>query len=266
MPHRNIFAEESVLQDLPAVVEHTPSAYGFNISGSGKGVKVAIIDTGYAEHDAIKNASEHVNFADSHTALDTVGQSTIVAGIIAANKSDKMMGMAPDVELYYAKINGDDGKVSIDAFISAFLWSIIKGVDVIVMPMTTDSTNDIFRDAVAKAVQSNICVINSAGMHGYTQYPASYDGVLSVGALKQSGERAGFSGEGKVNVVGTSICSTYVNQNYCVASGSACATAIVGGLAALVVEGMKANGLVEPIKVYSQIEALTKGQNNEQGK
>lgn len=262
MLHRNIFAEEAVLQDLPAQVEHTAFGYGYPVYGTGKGVRIAIIDTGKPDHLGIADAIESVNFADSYTPNDTIGQSTIVAGIIAASQPGKMIGIATDVELYFAKINREDGKVSIDAFISAYLWAIIKNVDIIVMPMTTDHESDIFRDTVQKAINSNICVICSAGFDGYTQYPPSYPGVLSVGALKQSGEKANFSGRGRVNAFGTSICSTYVNQSYCVASGSACATAIVGGITAIVVEEAKAKGQFDPIKVCSHIEALYKGSSN----
>ena len=262
MPHKNIFAEEAVLQDLPAQVEHTAGVYGYPMRGTGKGVRIAIIDTGKPDHMGIKDAVEYVNFADSYTANDTVGQSTIVAGIIGASVPGKIVGIATDAELYFAKINGEDGKVSIDAFISAYLWAIIKNVDIIVMPMTTNHKSDIFRDTVQKALDSNICVVCSAGFDGYLQYPSSYPGVLSVGALNQSGEKAGFSGRGMVNMVGTSICSTYVNQSYCVASGSACATAIVGGITALAVEESKANGQFDPIKICSHIEALYKGSSN----
>lgn len=262
MPHRNIFAEEAVLKDLPALVDHSAAAYGFNISGTGKGVNIAIVDTGKPDHLAIKNIVDCVNLAESYTVLDTVGQASIVGGIIGANNPEKIIGLAPEANLSFIKISGDDGKVGLDAFVSGFLWSVIKGVDIIVVPMTTDVSLDVFREAVKKAARSNICVICSAGFYGYTQYPASYDTVLSVGAQTQNGERAGFSAEGKVNVVGTSICSTYVNQSFCVARGSAIATAIVGGLAALVVEKIKLKGQIDPIQVYKQIEALTKGTHN----
>lgn len=265
MPHRSIFAEEAVLKDLPALVDHSAAAYGYNISGTGKGVSIAIVDTGKPDHLAIKNIGDSVNMADSYTVLDTVGQATIVGGIIGANNPEKMIGIAPEATLHFVKVSGDDGKVGLDAFVSGFLWSVIKSVDIVVVPMTTNVSLDIFRDAVKKAVKSNICVVCSAGFYGYEQYPSAYDGVLSVGAQTQNGERAGFSALGKVNAVGTSICSTYVNQNFCVARGSAIATAIVGGLAALVVEDMKLTGQVNPLEAYEKIEALIKGTNNVQG-
>ena len=263
MPHKNTFSEEAVINDLPSLVSHSPKSMGWDIDRTGEGVKIAIIDTGKPDHNClVQNIADSINFTSSPSANDTIGQSTIVAGIIGANDPDKIVGIAPSVELYFAKINNDDGTVELDSFVASFLWCIIKNVDIIVMPMTTDISSDLFKEVVDKAINANICIITSSGFKGYTQYPGSYEGVLSVGALKQNKELADFSQDGKVNMVGTSICSTYVNQTYCVASGSAIATAAIGGLAALVVEEMKANGLVEPIEVYKKIEILCKGKSN----
>lgn len=259
MSHKNIFAEEIVLRNLPSPVSHSAANYGYNIDGNGRGVKISIIDTGRPDHLALKSSANSINFSQSQSEVDTIGQSTIVSGIIGANEPTLMTGMAQGAELYYAKICNDDGKVGIDAVVSGFLWSIIKGVDIIIMPMTLDNSHEIFKDTVEKATNSNICVICSAGFHGYEQFPASYSGVMSVGATNQKGERAGFSALGKVNAVGTSICSTYVNQHFCIARGSAIATAVVGGLAAVVAGNLKAKGQINPIEVYSQVEALTKG-------
>jgi len=254
---KNVFSEESIVKDFPAKVEHSASSYGYNIKGSGTGIKVAILDTGKTDHLAIKEIKDSINFSSSHTVYDTTGQSTIVSGIIAGN-NDKILGIAPGVDLYYAKIIDDDGKVEIDAFVSSVLWAIIKQVDVIVVSMTTDISSDIFNLTIEKATKNNICVVCSAGHKGYTHYPAAYPSVLSVGALSQNGKIANFSLNGAVNEVGTSICSTYLKQTYCVASGSSIATAIIGGATALVLKKMKSQESFDLAKVYGEIKSLKK--------
>lgn len=260
MMHKNMIIEESVIADLPSPVMHKID-FGQNLPFTGAGVKVAIVDTGKPDHADIHNEKGFINFADSHTVSDTMGESTIAAGIIGANNPQKIVGIAPECEMYFAKISRDDGTVSVESFMAALLWTAIKNVDIVVLPMTMDMDSAIFHDAVKKLFKANIPVVCFAGAYGYPQYPSSYPEVLSVGATSHNGKRAGFSQEGKINVIGTSITSTYLNQKYCVASGGVCATAVAAGITALVIEQTKkAKTTVEVMGIYNTVGKLLQNQ------
>jgi len=252
MPHKDVFKEEMVLKKLASPVHHCAKSFGFDLAGDGKGIKIAIIDTGLPDHLALPNISDSVNLADGVSVSDMLGQATILAGLIGASEEKSITGISPEVELYFSKVCDDNGKVSIESFMASILWSIIKGVDIIALSMTTEINNEIFHSTIKKAVQSGICLVAPAGVPGIATYPAAYPEVLSVGCLTQKGDLASFSVKGQINIIGTSLCSTYVSQTYCVSSGAANSVAIAAGLCALILSKEK----VEPQKVYDKLVQL----------
>ena len=114
------------------------------------------------------------------------------------------------------------------------------------------------KEATEKAYSSNIVMICAAGQKGYPQYPSSYPNLLSVGALTRSGELADFSCSGHIDVIGTSMISTHVRDNFIVASGGACAAAYAAGLFALHMNTYKTRPPVD-VMYKDFIKIFTKG-------
>ena len=71
---------------------------------TGKGVKVAIFDTGLARsHPHFRKIRDRTNWTDERNKLDDgLGHGTFVAGVIAS--SSECLGFAPDAELFVFRV------------------------------------------------------------------------------------------------------------------------------------------------------------------
>lgn len=70
---------------------------------TGKGVKVAIFDTGLARsHPHFRKIRDRTNWTDEQNLDDGLGHGTFVAGLIAS--SSECLGFAPDAELYIFRV------------------------------------------------------------------------------------------------------------------------------------------------------------------
>lgn len=70
---------------------------------TGKGVKVAIFDTGLTQnHPHFRNVKERTNWTNEKSSEDGVSHGTFVAGVIASSK--ECLGLAPDAELHIYKV------------------------------------------------------------------------------------------------------------------------------------------------------------------
>ena len=71
---------------------------------TGKGVRVAVFDTGLPEkHAHFRNIIERTDWTDEKTAEDGLGHGTFVAGVIGGSYRD-CPGLAPDADLYIFRV------------------------------------------------------------------------------------------------------------------------------------------------------------------
>jgi serine protease AprX len=184
---------------------------------TGKGVKVAIIDTGIdLSHPEFRGVQ--VAWADlvNHRAdaYDDHGHGTHIAGIVAAQgtwstilSNFRLKGIAPAVSLIVVKVmdaqgNGDEPRVA-----QGINTAVGAGADVIVLSLG-GQTRAIFgtntENAVKAAIGRGVFVVAAAGNldkeSGETDCaitsPASVEGVIAVGAVSRTGAIADFSCHG----------------------------------------------------------------------
>lgn len=230
---------------------------------TGKGVKVAVIDTGVdvknpqlkAAVDASegenllpgKNAKgEKIDRGNNQGTTDTVGHGTRVAGIIAARaaKGTGFVGLAPDATIIPIKQNDAEGDGTAGMLATAIRDAVGKGAGVI--NISQDTANavapaDSLRQAVDYALQRKVVVVASAGNDGLggnvqITYPASYKGVLAVAASDRNNERASFSQSGDfvgVAAPGVDMISTVPGGGHCSDNGTSFSAPYVAGVAAL---------------------------------
>ena len=75
----------------------------WSMGHTGKGVKVAIFDTGLARnHQHFKRVKDRTNWTDEKSLDDGLGHGTFVAGVIAS--SSECLGFAPDADLYIFRV------------------------------------------------------------------------------------------------------------------------------------------------------------------
>ncbi len=188
---------------VPAI--NAPAAWeaGF----TGKGVTVAVVDTGIYPHpDLIQPNNRIIGFKDfvkkKASPYDDCGHGTHVAGIIAGNgiQSDgQFKGVAPEANLVGVKVLDEIGSGPISDVIAGIQWVVenkdaynVKVINLSVgAPATESYTTDPLSRAVEAAWNSGLVVVAAAGNSGPEAGTISTPGInpniITVGAADDRG-------------------------------------------------------------------------------
>jgi membrane-anchored mycosin MYCP len=210
---------------------------------TGAGVTVAVVDSGVDYSRQLAGKVTAVDLTGTGY-QDCVGHGTEIAAIIAASdmqaRGVPFEGVAPGARILSIKVNNSD------AGSSALMAQGIRlaaelGAKVINVSIVSASTPEL-QSAVDFALQHGAVVV-AAGGNDEDQtgtgpfYPASYPGVLSVGAVASDGARSSFSdvrSHVAVTAPGEDVTSDspwgYQVNNL---AGTSYATAFVSGVVAL---------------------------------
>ena len=232
-------------------------------------IVIAVIDTGVdMEHpefnERLVDGYDFIN--DDDNPDDDYGHGTHVAGIAAAgSNSSGMGGVAPGVKIMPIKILDENGFGDTSTEINGIIYAVNNGADVINLSIGGASRSYGEQLAIEYALEHGVVVVAAAGNDGYSNvdYPARYEGVISVGAADWNGtefEMAGFSNYGSgVDIVapGADILSAIPEEldtiysgvgdakedGYALMSGTSMATPFAAGMAAMMLA--KGEGLDE---------------------
>ncbi|HEX5018170.1 MAG TPA: S8 family serine peptidase [Actinomycetes bacterium] len=211
---------------------------------TGRGVKVAVLDTGVdAHHEDLPRVLRGRDFVSGdRTPQDPVGHGTFVAGVIAAER-DNHKGIAGvsrasilPGRVLNARGRGRDGDIA-----RAIRWAVRERADLINLSLGGRGRAGILRDAIRFATKRGVLVVASAGNSGGTRpmYPAAYTDALAVGATDLDDRMVFWSQHGSwVDVVapGELIASTFPGDAYRLGSGTSFSAPLVSGAAALVAD------------------------------
>ncbi len=178
----------------------------------GKGVIVAVLDTGvaYEDYDDFRQVPDlrgtrfvegydFVN-ADRH-ANDDHGHGTHVAGTIAqaTNNREGVAGVAFEAQVMPVKVLDHFGGGTSAAIADAIRWAADHGANVINMSLGGGGRSVVMEKAVEYARKKGVVVVCAAGNggRGIVEYPAAYPGAVAVGAVGPTGQRAPYSSWGK---------------------------------------------------------------------
>ncbi|PRY13911.1 S8 family serine peptidase [Kineococcus rhizosphaerae] len=162
----------------------------------GAGVKVAVLDTGVdaTQPDLAGRVVPLGNFTTE--AATTIGEhgtevATVIAG--AYQNSVGAAGVAPEVTILAGKVCAVDGCAS-DAVVRGITAAVEAGADVVNLSLGGDTYNRTTAATIQWAIARGVVVVASAGNSGDkgnpVEYPASYDGVVSVSASTSTGAAA----------------------------------------------------------------------------
>jgi serine protease AprX len=243
---------------------------------TGRGVTVALMDTGVAEHpDLAGSVLARVDFVqDGETQLDPSGHGTFVAGLIAAHGTT-FKGVAPDSKLVSLRVLDRNGTGSMHAVLAAFDWLLRNratyGIRVLNLsfgaPQTGSYQTSLLAGLVESAWFAGLVVTAAAGNDGPAAGTVASPGadpfVVTVGSIADQGTASwdddrlsNFSGRGptkdgfakpdilapgehvvSLRVPGSELDNgTTSDSLYARLTGTSASTAMVAGVAALVLQ------------------------------
>jgi thermitase len=201
----------------------------------GKGVTVALLDSGVTDHPSLKNVSvTHVDLVND--GLEFNGHGTAMASLIAGDDA-LISGVSPAASILDVRVADSAGMSNTSLLSSAIVYAADSGAPIISISLGSNRWSPVLEQAVRYAMSKGVVVIAAAGNDGINglSYPAGISGVVSVGAVDAAGKQAQFSNSGAgITLVapGVGIVSAYANGTTVIGSGTSQATAIVSGTAA----------------------------------
>ncbi len=242
-------------QGVPWGVDKIGATEVQKLSNRGTGVKVAILDSGIdLTHPDLKIAGQKTFVAGTTSAQDDYGHGTMVAGIIAARDNGiGVVGIAPEASIYAVKVLDSSGSGKISDIINGLQWAIDNGMQVVNMSFGGGPWPRAGEEAIIRAGNAGIVLVAGAGSEGNADgsgdnisYPASYNGVIPVGAVDQQLKRLSNSGTGmslEMVAPGEGINTTARGGGYGLFGETSAATAHVSGAAALLIDAGVTNNL-----------------------
>ena len=213
------------VNSMYSTTQYTGATAWWNAGYTGKGVDVALIDTGVSPVAGLAGSGKIVYGPDLSfesqspdlTNLDTNGHGTFMAGIIAGRDdaltepyadapASAFRGMAPDARIVSLKVGVADGGTDVSQVIAAIDWVVQHKTDgdlnirVINLSYGTNSAQDARVDPLAFAAEqawkAGIVVVVAGGNNGFQRHmnnapaladPAIDRYLLAVGASDSAG-------------------------------------------------------------------------------
>ena len=173
--------------------------------------------------------------------IDDNGHGTVNAGAAAAstNNARGIAGLAHGAQVLPVKVLNTGGTGTYAAISAGIIWAADHGAKVVNLSLGGLAPSQTLCDAVKYALDKGAFVDAASGNLGVSDpvYPASCPGVVGVGATDPSDAVPAWSDTGKGNVFvaapGTLVHGTYPGDRYALATGTSVSTALVSGLASL---------------------------------
>ncbi len=171
---------------------------------TGSGVTIAVIDTG-VEPNGIDGFGKRLIFGRNFItrrddSTDDNGHGTHVLGTIAqeTNNGVGVAGVAPDATILAIKSFDKHGGGNTDDIVDSIRWATDNGAKIINMSFGGSPFSETMQRAINEALNKGIVLVAAAGNSGRPQidFPAAYEGVISVGAIQMDKELAPFPSHG----------------------------------------------------------------------
>jgi hypothetical protein len=255
--YNDTYYKEEVYFDQLKINEYIDT---YNPSGD---VRIAVIDTGvnknHAEFANTKFETGKNYVTGSTDTTDSYGHGTLVTSIIAAgaNNGIGLTGISPNSTIVplvvMSKVNGQTVS-SVSYLIKAMVDAVdTYDCDIINISMGITEGDSVLNSAAQYAIKKGAIVISSAGNSGEDSdssvasalsYPASSEGVISVGATDSAYNRATYSQKNEqVDVVAYGgslhLASNTSNSTYLYAKGTSFSAPVITGITALFISNHK---------------------------
>lgn len=252
-------------------------------SYSGKGVKVAVLDTGIdLDHPdfagrSITSQAFVANYPDAH---DGHGHGTHCAGTACGPKrpgSSPRYGVAYDAELYVGKVLNDAGSGVDFDILAGINWALEQGCQIVSISIgkavgPNEPYEQLFEDTAKQALDEGLVIFAAAGNDSSRPYdvspvshPANCPSIWAVAAVDPNLGIAPFSNAsgnslgGEINIAGpgVNVRSAWPRPVlYNTESGTSMATPHVSGIGALFAEATGLRGKALADKIFAAARGL----------
>jgi serine protease AprX len=201
--------------NIHSIINRASKTIGLDKTSSlpltGKGVTVALIDTGIVIHKDLTYPSNRiVGFKDflknKQRPYDDNGHGTHISGLVASNgvsSKGKYKGIAPEANILSVKALDNEGNGKVSDILSSIQWVIqtknIFNTKILNLSLGTAAQYserfDPLVKAANKAIESGLIVVTAVGNNGPSQKsilsPSTSRHVISVGACDDRNEADG---------------------------------------------------------------------------
>jgi subtilisin family serine protease len=229
---------------------------------TGRGVRVAVLDTGLAlDHpDFAGRPVVSQSFVEGEDVQDGHFHGTFCAGTAVGNGRPERLpryGVAPDAELFVAKVLDNKAVGKVGYGLAGVEWAIKHGCRIVSYsvagPMPAGQFSQVFEAAAQRALAANTLIIAATGNSSKrpdsitgVESPGNCPSIMAVGAIDAQMQIASFSARtlaaangGTVDIVGPGVgiySSIPLPRRYGRANGTSFACPHVSGIAALYAE------------------------------
>lgn len=247
---------------------------------NGKGVRIAVLDTGIDEThpDFVNRRIVSQSFIHGQKVQDGNGHGTHCAGVACGTMQGAIRyGVASQADLYVGKVLSDLGEGPEQSILHGIDWAMENKCRIVSMSLSAQAApSPLFNQVGKRALEAGTLLIAAAGNDSNRPlqvmpvgYPANSDYILAVAAVDQRLRIARFSnggaddGGGQVDIAGpgVGVYSAWSGfRRYRQESGTSMATPFVAGIAALLAQassGATADALLTTLrKTARQLDGL----------
>lgn len=212
-------------------------------SSWGKGILIAILDTGVMSNPAFKSRISSINLVPLPGDLSTQnGHATAVASMIIGQGS-LTPGVAPGADILSIRIADDGGESNSFLLASGILAAVNGGAKIINISMGSDYSSPLITMALEYAFAHDVLVVAAVGNNGTNQvsHPAADPGVIGVGGVDGRDNHLDFSNTGNevaISTAGFGINAAWQSDQAAAVSGTSFSAPTFSGAVAGVATAM----------------------------
>lgn len=171
---------------------------------TGKGIKVAVLDTGYTKHEYGPEPIAAKSFISGQSVVDGNGHGSHCIGSVMCRRDDSgnSIGVAPDAELIVGKVLSNQGSGGSAGIAAGIKWAADQGAHVISMSLGGGGSYAPTNANIDYAWSKGCIVTAAAGNSGYNGsntigWPAKYENCICTGSYAENGQISNFSSGGR---------------------------------------------------------------------
>ncbi len=226
----------------------------------GRGVRIAVLDTGVANHSAFDGKIQTIDLIQKPPAAGELnGHGTAVASMMLGSDAS-VPGVAPGADLLAVRVADQNGNSDSFLIAQGIIAAVDAGAQLINISLAGQGESGLLTKAVAYARERGALVFAATGNNGINQvlYPAATRGVIAVGAVDAAGNSLDFSNRGDevaISAPGYGIQAAWPGEMVAAVSGTSFSTPIVVAAVAAVMTEAGGGRKLTPAQAWELLQS-----------